>query len=232
MDVGKIVESNIEKYDSEENRIIEPQVQEKESEQKNSCNLPAESTPNGVVKTVDSIVQGYIPDQSKSVNEQAKEAVDVLMVKEAIADEKTVIELAEHKKTELKSRAEANAKQEKAKSTESEIALQKAEFGIYDGIADYAGIKKSLPKKMQKILMVPLQIIVGILLFIFGSIASAVNVVLDCVNAIMIRFSTLSESSKKVVKNSALFLLICGGIAGLYLGVKALLQHYGIWFTK
>jgi hypothetical protein len=67
-------------------------------------------------------------------------------------------------------------------------------------------------------------------LFVFGSIASAINVILDCVNAIMIRFADLSESSKKVVKNVGLFLLIAIVLGGLYLGIKALLQHYGIWF--
>jgi Fe2+ transport system protein B len=226
MDIDKIVKEAVEKHEPDDvvQNITELPPQKDTDKE---SNLP---TPIGVTGVIGNIVESYIPDQSKSINEQAKEAVDVLMVKEAISDKKTVGELAEHKKTELKSRAEANAEQEKTKSTESKIALQKAEFGIYDGIADYAGIKKSLPKQMQKILMIPLQIIVGILLFIFGSIASAINVILDCVNAIMLRFSTLTESSKKFVKNFTFFLLVCGGLAALYLGIKAILIHYGIWF--
>lgn len=225
MDIEKIVESNIEKHKEE---IIPPEEIQKSEIIAVENIKPKEMA--GFTNTISAITQSFVPDSTKSVNEQAKEAVDVLTVGEAVKDRATVEELTKHKKDELVSRAEANAKEEKAKSKGSEINLQRAEFGVYEGIASYAGIKKSLPKGMQKILMIPLQIIVGILLFIFGSVASAVNVILDCVNAIMIRFADLSESSKKVVKNVGLFLLIAIALCGLYLGIKALLQHYGIWF--
>lgn len=225
MDIEKIVESNIEKHKEE----ISPPEEIQKSEIIAVENIPIKEVA-GFTNTINTITQSFVPDNTKSVNEQAKEAVDVLTVGEAVKDRATVEELTKHKKDELVFRAEANAKEEKAKSKGSEINLQKAEFGVYEGIASYAGIKKSLPKGMQKILMIPLQIIVGILLFIFGSVASAVNVILDCVNAIMIRFADLSESSKKVVKNVGLFLLISMVLGGLYLGIKALLQHYGIWF--
>lgn len=232
MDIEKIVQSNIDKYKGEEVADVDTievpytpptnEITEVKPKSKEMANF---------TESISSITEAYTPDKTKSVNEQAKEMIDVLSVAEAVKDKDTVADLAKHKKDELLSRAEANAKEEKAKSKGSEITLQKAEFGVYEGIASYAGIKKSLPKKMQQILMVPLQIIVGILLFIFGSVASAINVVLDSVNAIMIRFADLSDSSKRVIKNVGLFMLISIGVGGLYLGIKTILQHYGIWFN-
>ena len=108
-------------------------------------------------------------DTKKSYGEQAKEAVDFLATKNAIADEKLGDELTQKKKEELKTSAEASLQKEKAKAKLAEVEIQKAEYGTFEGVATYAGIKKPLPQKYQTILFAilmfaqaPFQILFGI----------------------------------------------------------------------
>ena len=70
----------------------------------------------------------------------------------------------EEYKEELKENATANLKEEKAKSKKADINLQSAEYGVFEGVATYAGIKKPLPKKMQSVLYTVLAFLQMILL--------------------------------------------------------------------
>lgn len=230
MDLEKIVQSNIDKHIQEE---AQEGIVEEIQEVDNSLAVAQNSQPQAVVgfkDTIKSITQSYIPDRTKSINEQAKEAVDVFTVAEAVKDENTVANLTKHKKDELTSRAEAHAKEEQAKSKSSKVTLQKAEFGIYEGVASYAGIKKSLPRVLMLPLMIPLMVVVGILLFVIGTLTAIINIAIDSVNSIIIRFSELTENSKKAIKNIGIGTAVVVAVGLLYLGLKTILQYYGMWF--
>ena len=45
---------------------------------------------------------------------------------------------------------------EKAKAKRADVEMQNAEYESFSGVATYAGIKKPLPKKMQKVLFTTL----------------------------------------------------------------------------
>ena len=84
-------------------------------------------------------------DKSKSFNEQAKDMVGAIATKQAIEDAELQKDITDAKKKELKNNAEKELKKEQE-------SLQEAEYGVCKGIASYAGIKKPLPQKYQKIL--------------------------------------------------------------------------------
>ena len=107
-------------------------------------------------------------DKSKNFNEQAKDIVGAMATAKAIEDDKLVKNVTEAKKDELTSKAEADAKVEKAKNKEAEKTLQDKTFGIYQGVASYIGLKRPLPEKMLKYLMCLIQPIVGIFIVMIG----------------------------------------------------------------
>lgn len=230
IDALKIVENNIKKAEQNTPPEKEKMSSEKLQEEIEKFNPPQAIGQNAVSDILaQNLATNFKVDDKKTLNEQAKEIVDVLVVQEVIKDEKVREELKEHKAEEFRSRAEASKKAEQSKSKDEEKNLQKANYGVYEGVASYAGIKRSLPNKMQTILMIPLQIIVGIWLFVCGSATAVINVFLDCTNSIVEKFGQLADNSKKIIKNVAVITIIVGAILGIYFVIRAVLTKYGIW---
>ena len=163
-------------------------------------------------------------DENKSYGEQAKEYVDVLATKNAIQDEQLGDKLTEKKKQELETNADTNLKKEKAKAKLAEVEIQNAEYDSYSGVATYAGIKKPLPKKMQKILFTALAFVQMILLLIVSIPTSIVNILADAINSIVEKLSKIAKSARILV----LTLLGVGCVGGAVYILIEVLQNYNI----
>ena len=163
-------------------------------------------------------------DETKSYGEQAKEYVDVLATKNAILDEQLGDKLTEKKKQELETNADTNLKKEKAKAKMAEAEVQSAEFESYGGVATYAGIKKPLPNKMQKILFTALAFVQMILLLIVSIPTSIVNIMADAVNSVIVKLSQIAKSARILV----LTLIGTGLVCALVYIVIEILQKYNV----
>ena len=161
-------------------------------------------------------------DTSKTFSEQAKDVVGAMATAKAIQDEKLVKNVTEAKKDELSSRAEAEAKSEKAKTKDAEKKLQESTFGIYEGVASYIGLKRALPERMLKILMLFIQPIVGIFITVIGLPISIIAICMDGINVLAEKFAAISENAKRIVKALWWIALVVIGI----LVINALLQRY------
>lgn len=138
-------------------------------------------------------------DHTQSPSEQAKAIVDVLSTQKAVEDEKLVQDITNIKKEELKTHAEANLKKGEAESKKSDIELQEANYGVYSGVANYAGIKKPLPQNMQKILFTILSVFQTIFLIIFGLPISVVNMCADGIDSIVKKLGSITKSAMWIV---------------------------------
>jgi hypothetical protein len=141
----------------------------------------------------------FKPNEEKSLKDQAKDFVGAMAVQQAVKDTELVEDLTEKAKEELIENATANLKEEKAKSKQADISLQSAEYGVFEGVATYAGIKKPLPKKMQAILFVILSIIQTAFLIIIGTPISIINILADCIDSVVKKLSTIAKSSMWLV---------------------------------
>ncbi len=141
----------------------------------------------------------YNPNEEKSLKEQAKDFVGAMAVKNAVEDTELVEDLTEKAKEELKQSATANLKEEKAKSKQADINLQSAEYGVFEGVATYAGIKKPLPKKMQVVLFAILSVIQTLFLIIIGTPISIINIIADCIDSVVKKLSSIAKSSMWLV---------------------------------
>lgn len=163
-------------------------------------------------------------DKSKSVAEQAEDLVNLAATAKAVEDEKLVNDITSLKKEELKTSAETKAKEKTAESKKSEKKLQEANYGVYEGIADLIGLKKPLPNKMLNALMwilIPFLIIYYVAV---GFVTGIINITMDCVNAIVIRFAEFTKPAKTVI----IFVMILLLAATIILVILFLLRNYGI----
>lgn len=139
-------------------------------------------------------------DKSKSFNEQAKDVVGAMATAKAIQDEKLVKNVTEAKKDELASKAAADAKTEKAKTKDAEKKLQESTFGIYEGVASYIGLKRALPERMLKGLMLVMQPVLGVCIFVIGLPIGILAIIMDGINVLADKFAAISENAKRIVK--------------------------------
>ena len=156
-------------------------------------------------------------DKSKSFNEQAKDMVGAIATKKAIEDANLQKDITDTKKKELKNNAEKELKKEQE-------SLQEAEFGIYKGIASYAGIKKPLPQKYQKFLFTMYMILLFPFQLTVGSVFCIVNFFADCADSFFEKLSSIARSAKILV----LSLLVLGAIALAIYIVINIFQKYHI----
>lgn len=163
-------------------------------------------------------------DKSKSVKEQAKDIVNLAATAKAVEDEHLVDDITNLKKEELKQSAETSLKEEHIKSKESEKKLQEANYGTYEGIAELIGLKKPLPNRMLKCLMFILMPFLILYYTIIGLITGIINITMDCVNAVVLRFAEFTKPAKKII----LFLLTVFIVAMIVLTILFFLRKYGI----
>lgn len=159
-----------------------------------------------------------------SLTEQAKDYVGAVATQQAVQDEKTVKDITEKKKEELIHSADAHLKEEKAASKAADVDLQTAEYGVNSGVASYAGIKKPLPQRMQKVLFAILSVIQTVFLIAIGIPTSIINIVADCVDSIVKKLSNITKSAKVLV----LGLLIVGAVVGGSFLIVSILKNFNI----
>ena len=169
------------------------------------------------IVTVETPTVTFKQDETKTFNEQAKEMVGALATKEAIEDESLRKDLTETKKKELKSSAEKELKKEQE-------SLQEAQYGVYQGIATYAGVKKPLPQKYQKILFTMYMILLFPFQLVVGSIFCVINFFADCADAFIGKLSSIAKSEKVLV----LSIITLGGVGIAIYIIVNLLQKYNI----
>lgn len=156
-------------------------------------------------------------DRSKSFNEQAKDIVGAMATKQAIEDKDLQKDITDTKKKELKNNAEKELKKEQE-------SLQEAEYGVYKGIASYAGIKKPLPQKYQKILFFMYMVLLFPFQVTVGSVFCIINYFADCADSFFEKLSSIAKSAKVLV----LSMLTLSGIALVIYIVINILQKYNI----
>lgn len=155
---------------------------------------------------------------------KAKDFVGVVATQKAVQDEQLVEDITEKKKEELKENATASLKKEQAESKTAETLLQRANYGVYEGVATYAGIKKPLPQRMQKALFGVLCFLQTIFLITFGVPTSVITIIADCIDVIIKKLSSITKSARWCVLGVLMiFLVYC-----VVLLVTHLLQRYGV----
>ena len=159
-----------------------------------------------------------------SLEEKAREHIGAVATIRAVQDQELVDELTESKKQELRQMASAQRITGQAESRNAEIKLQEANYGVYSGVASYAGIKKPLPQFMQKIIFVFLSVLQGILLIFLGSFTSVINIIAEQIDSVVKRLSSIAKSAKVLV----LSLLGLGFIALVAYVIMTLLKRYNM----
>lgn len=148
---------------------------------------------------------------SESYEKKAKEIVGALATQEAIKDEELKRGITDRKKSALLNSADADMKREEAENKQADILLQEANYGVYSGVANYAGIKKPLPKRMQSVLFAILSAIQMIWLIAFGIPVSIINITADGIDSVIKKLGTLTRSAMwimiAIVVAGAVFLL-------------------------
>lgn len=139
-----------------------------------------------------------IPKEA-SYTERAKEIVGALATEEAIKDEELKRGITDRRKAALLNSADADMKREEAENKKADIQLQEADYGVYIGVANYAGIKKPLPKRMQNILFTILSALQMIYLIIFGIPVSIINITADGIDSVVKKLGTLTKSAMWIV---------------------------------
>ena len=164
-------------------------------------------------------------DANKPPEEQVKAIIDVKAAAKAIEDEDLTNGVTDRKKAEILNRADANLKKEEAENKKAEILLQEANYGVYNGVATYAGIKKPLPQKMQKLLFTILSAFQLLLLIAIGFPISVVNILLDSVDSVIEKMGKVTRSARIIV------LVAIVGFVGwiIFLVVKSFLAQKGIF---
>ena len=163
-------------------------------------------------------------DKDKTYTEQAKDLVGVMATQKAIEDEDLVKDITEAKKEELRTGADANLKEEQAKAKTAEKTLQETNYGVYEGVATYAGVKKPLPKGMQRVLFSILSFFQIVVLILVGTPTSIINILADCVDSIFKKLSSIAKSARVLVVS----LLVIGAVALVTYIVITTLQKYSI----
>lgn len=163
-------------------------------------------------------------DKDKTYTEQAKDLVGVIATQKAVEDEELVKDITETKKEELRTGADANLKEEQAKAKTAEKSLQEANYGVYEGVAIYAGVKKPLPKGMQRTLFGILSFFQIVVLIIVGTPTSIISILADCADSIFKKLSSIAKSARVLVVS----LLVIGAVALVTYIVITTLQKYSI----
>lgn len=156
--------------------------------------------------------------------EMAKDAVGVEATKNAVKDDNLVKDVTDRKKAELLNYADAHLKREEAENKKADILLQEANYGVYSGVANYAGIKKPLPQKMQLILFTILSALQTIFLIAFGIPISIINITADGVDSVVKKLGTLTKSAMWIV----VVCIMLGAVMVFVYVVKFILIKIGI----
>lgn len=153
--------------------------------------------------------------EEKSFAEIAKEHIGAMTTLKAIQDQGLQEAITDKRKEEILATADTELKREAVKNKEVDIQLQEADYGVYIGVATYAGIKKPLPQKMQNVLFFILSIIQTIFLVVLGVPISIINMTADGVDSVVKKLAGLTKSAMWIILGAiivfVLVLLFCFG---------------------
>lgn len=178
------------------------------SEQNEQSLQKAEQVENRIAE----ILAGLTETTAQNVAEHARDSFDAATLVAATTDEKFVEEATERKKEEIRQSTEARVKEEQARSKDAETKLQEANYGVYSGVANYAGISKPLPIKMQRFVFGVLAVFQIFALVVLGVPTSLLTIFMDCANTIVKKLSAITKSARWLVIGLIVFFTI-GSIA-------------------
>lgn len=163
------------------------------------------------------------PTKKPVTGDEAKDLITAMATEEAIKDADLRRGVTDRRKAALLNSAEADMKREEAANKEADILLQEANYGVYSGVANYAGIKRPLPKWMQSILFAILSAYQMILLLIIGLPTSLLTITMDCIDSVVKKLKTLTKSAMWIV----LVILMGGGLYLLWIIAQFLFAQFG-----
>ena len=162
-------------------------------------------------------------DKNKPLNEQVKQYVDAMAIEKALTDESLKNEIIGRKRQELLNNAETQLKNEKAESKKADVEIQKVEYGIFEGVAKYAGITHHLPIKLQQVVFTMLSIFIGILMVLVCPITCTINVAIEQVASVVDKLNTVTKSVRRIV----ISLLVIGALFLVaFLIIKMVVKWY------
>lgn len=174
----------------EQGSVQEPSVEEEKPQEKE---LTVQEPKMTELDLNNVAVPHYEPDKSQT-KDYIMAAASVAAVKDADTQEAVL----KNKSEEFITHSEVKKKQEKVEERRTEKDLQEAQNSVHDGVASMAGITKSLPVWMQKVLYPILGTIQCLLYLVIGSIGSVCSIILDVVSMIARKFVELTDVAKKL----------------------------------
>ena len=197
-------------------QLLAEQDQQKETPTENE-NLPVETT-EAPLPTQNTEGGEETSPTPPNYAELAQELLDAMANQRAVTDETLVESVAQSRKKEIIHKSNATLKKEEAENKNADIVLQEANYGVYSGVAGYAGIKKPLPQKMQSILFAILSAVQTICLIIFGIPISIINIIADGIDSVVKKLGTLTKS--------AMWIVLVALIGGLGFTVFAVIRFF------
>jgi hypothetical protein len=159
-------------------------------------------------------------EKQTSLQTQVKEYIDAVATQKALASETLAKDITDRKTQELLNSADAKLKAEQAENKNADVKIQEAEFDTFRGIAEYAGIKRSLPRKMQQLIFSILSIYIGIIMILLCPITCAINVTIEQIDSIVNKINAVAKSVRRIVVT----MLALGLIAILCLVIYKLIK--------
>ena len=155
-------------------------------------------------------------DPNKALKEQVKEYIDAMATQKALSNTALADEITEKKTQELSLSADTQLKMEQAQSKKADVAMQEAQFGIFEGVAKYAGISHPLPVKVQQIVFGFLSVFQAILFILLGTPASFINIVIEEVDSVFSKLNSVAKAVRRIVVSSIIVIIITIGVLIFY----------------
>lgn len=197
-------------------KIIEKQIEEKKLE----LALQEEDKKKSIDQINISDVKIKLDDK-KSVDEQAEDVLNAMVIANAIKDSTTNSALTDKKAEELVNKADKKAKDAKSAAIAAETELQKAERDLYEAVLNTFGIYKHLPRGLMKTLVYIFSPLYTIISLIIGIPCGIAKILIDNLDGIVCRYDRTGDVVKpkiKVIFIVIMSLLVVGAICLTVLG--------------
>lgn len=152
-------------------------------------------------------------DNSKSMEEQAKDVVGAMATARAVQDEETVDKLTQEKTEELVADAQAKRKEAESRNINAETGKQEANRGKYEAVLESFGIKKHLPLWLLYLLVGLLSPIYVIFCIVIGVPCGVVKILIDNIDNILVRYEKVESGNRPKIKVTVWILIALVGAA-------------------
>lgn len=178
------------------------------TEKANELLAKSETSENKSDDSSETVIQDVPKTENKDVSGSAMAAIDLAATNKAIQDEELVKGVTDRKKASILNRMDADMKNEEAENKKAETRLQEANYGVYSGVANYAGIKRPLPGFMQKTLFVILSFFQIVFLTLFGVPTSVINIAADAIDSIVKKLTSITKSARILVLSAIVLFVV------------------------